>query len=165
MGRYHSLAALSGVIMMGPAASSPHIIEAEKFVLRDAQGNVRGWMGVIGKGSELTLGNANARPMVGLMVSVDSSDLHFFGSRKSGMNLGVNSGDPAFSMIGAEGKGGAVFASAKDGPSLALEDGKGFSAVLGTTKLETPANGVAHHTSAASVILLDKDKKVIWRAP
>jgi hypothetical protein len=81
------------------------------------------------------------------------------------MNLGVNSGDPAFSMIDAEGSGRAGVAFAKDGPSLTLEDAKGFSTVVGTTQLETPVNGEAHHTSAASVIFFDKNKKVIWQAP
>jgi hypothetical protein len=159
------LAALSAVVSMGQAAPSPRVVEAQKFILKDANGNVRGWMGVIGNGSELTLGNANAQPMMGLMVSTDSSDLHFFGSRKSGMNLGVNSGDPAISMIDAEGNGGAGITFAKDGPSLTLEDRNGFSTVVGTTQLETPGNGETHHTSAASVALLDKGKKVIWRVP
>jgi hypothetical protein len=159
------LAALSTLVLMGQAAPSPRVVEAQRFVLKDANGNVRGWMGVIGKGSELTLGNVNAQPMMGLMVSEDSSDLHFFGSRKSGMTLGVNSGDPALSMMGAEGIGGAGITIAKDGPSLTLQDGRGFSAVVGTAQLETPTNGKTHQTSAASVVLFDKGKKVIWQAP
>ena len=158
-------AALYAPGLMGQAAPSPRVVEAQKFILKDANGNVRGWMGVIGEGSELTLGNAHAQPMMELMVSTDASDLHFFGTRKSGMNLGVNSGDPAFSMIDAEGSGRAGVAFANDGPSLTLEDAKGFSTVVGTTQLETPANGEAHHTSAASVIFFDKNKKVIWQAP
>ena len=158
-------AALYAPGLMGQAAPSPRVVEAQKFILKDANGNVRGWMGVIGEGSELTLGNAHAQPMMELMVSKDASDLHFFGSRKSGMNLGVNSGDPGLSMIDAEGSGRAGVAFANDGPSLTLEDGKGFSTVVGTTQLETPANGEAHHTSAASVVLLDKDRRVIWRTP
>jgi hypothetical protein len=157
--------ALSALVLMGQAAPSPRVVEAQKFVLKDTDGNVRGWMGVIGKGSELTLGNVNRQPGMTLMVSLDASDLHFFGSRKSGMTLGVNSGDPALSMIDAEGNGGAGIAFAKDGPSLTLEDGRGFSTVVGATQLETTAKGGAHQTSAASVVLFGKDKKVIWQAP
>lgn len=159
------LAALSAVVLMGQAAPSPRVVEAQRFVLKDADGKVRGWLGVIGKGSELTLGNANAQPMMGLMVSTDSSDLHFFGSRKSGMTLSVNSGDPALAMMGAEGIGGAGIGFAKDGPSLTLKDGNGFSAVVGATQLETPTSGKTHQTSAASVMLFDKSKKLIWQAP
>jgi len=157
-------AAISAVVLMGQAVPSPRVVEAQKFILKDENGNVRGWMGVIGKGSELTLGNANAQPMMELMVSTDASDLHFFGSHKSGINLGVNSGDPALSMIDTEGNEAGI-ALAKDGPSLALKDAKGFFTVVGTTQVETPANGEANRTSAASVALFDKNKKVIWRAP
>jgi hypothetical protein len=157
--------ALSALVLMGQAVPSPRVVEAQKFVLKDADGNVRGWMGVIGKGSELTLGNVNRQPGMTLMVSPDSSDLHFFGSRKGGMTLGVNSGDPALSMIDAEGNGGAGIAFVKDGPSLTLEDGKGFSTVVGATQLETTAKGAAHQISAASIVLFGKDRKVIWQAP
>ena len=74
---------LSAILLMGQAAPSPKVLEAQRFVLKDSEGNVRGWMGTIGNGSELTLGNVNAQPMIRLIVSTDSGDLHFFGSRKN----------------------------------------------------------------------------------
>jgi hypothetical protein len=156
---------LSAVILMGQAAPSPRVVEAQRFILKDTDGNVRGWMGTIGKGSELSLGNVNAQPMMRLIVSTDASDLHFFGSRKSGMNLGLDSGNPDISMMGAGGNGGARITFGKDGPALTLEDAKGFSAIMGTAQLEKPANTGAHSASAASIILLDRDKKVIWQTP
>jgi hypothetical protein len=159
------LAALSAFVLMGQAAPVPRVVEAQKFVLKDANGSVRGWLGIIGHGSELTLGNADQQPRMTLMVSVDASNLHFFGSRKSGMTLGVDSGDPSLSMIGADGEGGAGITFGKDGPSLTLEDSKGFSTVLGSTQLQNAANNESQHRSAASVVLLDKDKKVMWRTP
>ena len=73
------LALFSAAILMGQAAPSPRVVEAQRFILKDSDGNVRGWMGTIGKGSELILGNVNAQPMIRLIVSTDSSDLHFFG--------------------------------------------------------------------------------------
>jgi hypothetical protein len=159
------LAFLSAVILMAQAAPFPRVVEAQRFILKDSDGNVRGWMGTIGKGSELALGNVNAQPMMRLIVSIDSSDLHFFGSRKSGMNLGLDSGNPDISMIGAEGKGAAGITFRERGPSLTLEDAEGFSTIVGATQLEKPTNTRAHLTSAASIILLDKDKKVIWQTP
>ena len=156
--------ALAAIVLMGQAAPSPRIVEAQKFVLKDANGNVRAWLGIIGNGSELTLGNVNAQPMISLEVSNDSGDLHFYGSRRSGMNLGVNSGNPSISILDADGHGGAGINFGKSGPSLELEDGKGFSAVIGTSQIENP-DRQAQQTSAASVVLFDKDKKVIWRAP
>jgi hypothetical protein len=159
------LAVLLAVILMGQAAPSSRVVEAQRFILKDSDGNVRGWMGTIGKGSELSLGNVNAQPMMRLIVSTDASDLHFFGSRKSGMNLGLDSGNPDVSMMGAEGNGAARITFGKNGPALTLEDAKGFSAIMGKAQLEKPASTGDHHTSAASIVLLDKDKKVIWQTP
>jgi len=156
--------AFSTVILMGQAAPSPRIVEAQKFVLKDANGNVRGWMGIIGKGSELTLGNVNSQPMISLEVSTDSGDVHLYGSRRSGMNLGINSGNPSISIVDSDGQGGAGLNFGKNGPSLKLEDGRGFSAVMGTSQVENP-DRQAQYTTTASITLFDKDKKVIWRAP
>jgi hypothetical protein len=164
-GTIATLAILSAIILMGQVAPSPRVLEAQRFVLKDSDGNVRGWMGTIGQGSELILGNVNAQPMIRLIVSTDSSDLHFFGSHKSGMNLGLDSGNPDISMIGAEGNGEVRITFKEPGPSFTLEDAKGSSTIVGATQLEKPANRKADLTSAASIILLDNDKKVIWQTP
>ena len=157
--------ALWGVGSLSQASPVPGVIEAQKVVFKDAHGNVRGWIGVFGKGSELMLGNDQAQPMMRLLVSSDASDLHFFGSQNSGMNLGIDSGDPAVSMVSALGNGGAGIAFAKHGPSLTLKDGTGFSTVIGATELESSAGTAVNHHSAASIVLLDKDRKMIWEAP
>jgi len=157
--------AFSAVILMGQAAPSPRIVDARKFVLKDANGNVRGWMGIVGEGSELVLGNDSARPMITLKVSTDAGDLHFYGSRSSGMNLGVNSGSPSVSIQDADRQGSAGLTFGKNGPSLSLEDGNGFSTVVGTSQIENPSDSQARYTSAAAVVLFDTNKKVIWRAP
>ena len=159
------LVLLSAVLLMGQATPSPRVLEAQRFVLKDSDGNVRGWMGTIGKGSELVLGNVNAQPMIRLIVSTDSSDMHFFGSGRSGMNLGLDSGTPDISMIGAEGKGTATIAFKDPGPSFTLEDAKGSSTIVGVSQLEKPANRKAGPTPAASIILLDKNKKITWQTP
>jgi hypothetical protein len=159
-----ALTAFSAIVLMGQASPSPRVVEAQKFVLKDADGNVRGWLAIIGKGSELTLGNANAQPMISLEVSTDSGDLHFYGSRRSGMNFGINSGNPSISILNADGQGGAGITFAKNGPSLKLQDGNGFSAVVGTSEIQNN-DRQAKYTSAASVTLFDKNKNVIWRAP
>jgi len=164
-GGFAILVVFSAVILMGQVAPSAHVVEAQRFVLKDKDGNERGWLGTIGKGSELTLGNVNAQPMMRLIVSTDASDLHFFGSRQSGMNLGVDTGNPDISMAGAELNGETRITFGKDGPTLTLKDAKGSSTILGATQLEKPANSGAHPTSAASIVLLDRDKRVIWQTP
>ncbi|MCH8268813.1 MAG: hypothetical protein IH846_14975 [Acidobacteria bacterium] len=49
--------------------------------------------------------------------------------------------------------------------SLILVDAEGFHVVVGATGLITPRTGKTRKTSAASVVLFDKDKKVLWSAP
>ena len=159
------LVVLSAVILMGQVAPPARVVEAQRFVIKDKDGKERGSFATIGKGSELTLGNINAQPMMRLIVSTDASDLHFYGSSQSGMNLGVDTGNPDISMAGAEGSGEARITFGDDGPTMKLEDAKGSSAILGATKLEKPAKRAVHPPSAASLILLDKDKKVIWQTP
>ena len=156
---------LWGVGAISQASPATGVIEAQKVIFKDAKGNVRGWIGVFGKGSELMLGNDQAQPMMRLLVSSDASDLHFFGSQNSGMNLGVDSGDPAVSMAGAGANGAAGIAFTKGGPNLTLKDRSGFSTIVGATELEPLAGAGANHRSAASIVLLDKNKKTIWQAP
>jgi hypothetical protein len=48
---------------------------------------------------------------------------------------------------------------------LNVADAQGFEARLGVADLVTPRTGETHKTSAASVVLFDKDKNVIWKAP
>jgi len=50
-------------------------------------------------------------------------------------------------------------------PSLTVSDNEGFQTTVGTALLETTRTGETHKTSAASVVLFDKDKNVIWKAP
>lgn len=154
-----------GVILMGQSGSAPRVLEAQKFVLKDNDGNVRGWMGSVGKGSELVLGNVNSQPMIRLIVSTDAADLHFFGNRKNGMNLGLEDGNPDISMVGADGSGSVRIGVKDYGPSFALEDTNGSTAILGVTQPEQVATQPAQSRSAASLVLLNKEKKVIWRMP
>jgi hypothetical protein len=58
-----------------------------------------------------------------------------------------------------------VFRTILDGDALRLSDPQGFSASFGVTDLITPSSGETHRTSAASLVLFDKKKNVIWKAP
>jgi hypothetical protein len=159
------LAVLSAIVLMGQAAPPPQVIEAQRFVLKDAKGNVRAWWGLFGKGSEFVLGDTNKQPKMTLKVSDEASDLHFYGGENSGMNLGVDLGNPAISMAGAHGDGRADIAVSTSGPAMTVQDARGFSTVLGAAQLKAPPGAEAKQSSAASVILQDKSGKIIWKAP
>jgi hypothetical protein len=153
---------LSALVLMGQASAPPKVIEAERFVLKDSKGNIRGWMGLFGEGSELTLGNTSKQPMMTLKVSDDASDLHFYGSQHSGMNIGVEIGEPAIAMVGQGGSAEIGFSQL--GPGLTVQDANGFSAIVGVPKTAGAGDAKVHSPSAVSLILLDKTKKVIWKA-
>jgi len=53
----------------------------------------------------------------------------------------------------------------KDGPALSLRDAEGSRAKLGSTDAEDFAPGTSPNPSAASLVMIDKDKGVIWKAP
>jgi len=46
-----------------------------------------------------------------------------------------------------------------------LSDSQGYQTAIGSTDLSTPRTGETHKTSAASVVLIGKDKRVLWSAP
>ena len=60
---------------------------------------------------------------------------------------------------------GEVLADEIDAGHLQTLDADGFEAILGTTDLVTPRTGETHKTSAASLVMFDKNKNVIWKAP
>jgi hypothetical protein len=52
-----------------------------------------------------------------------------------------------------------------NGPSLSISDDQGFQAVVGSVSLLAPSTGGSTRLSAASMVLFDKDRKVIWNVP
>jgi hypothetical protein len=165
------LAGLAGLIILGAgiamaqSAPTPKVIEAQRFVVKDAHGNVRAWLGVFGEGSELILGNSGKQPMMTLQVTERAGDLHFQGQENSGMNLGLDFGVPAISMAGSSGSGQATLRINDAGPSFSLRDSRGFSATVGVPETEPNGTTRSDKRSAASVRLFDKAGRILWSAP
>jgi hypothetical protein len=155
----------SAVIVMAQAAPAPTEVKAQRFVVTDADGTIRGWFESVGDGAELTLGNDKNQPMLRLLVSTDASDLHFFGSHRSGMNLGVDATQPDIAMTNADGAGRAEIAFSKDGPTLALQQRKDFTVIAGAPPAKTVVPYTPSDSAQHSIVVLDKDGKMVWRAP
>jgi hypothetical protein len=49
-------------------------------------------------------------------------------------------------------------------PTIELEDEQGFQTIIGRTDLEAVKTGESRKTSAASMVIIDKEGKVIWKA-
>jgi hypothetical protein len=73
--------------------------------------------------------------------------------------------EPGLLLEDQRGNHRAEFAALEDGPVLRLEDADGNAAILGATQLEAPGTATTAKRRAASLVMLDKEKKVIWKAP
>lgn len=67
-------------------------------------------------------------------------------------------------IVGLRGERGVQLVTQEDVTMLTLRDGNKFEAVIGNTELGT-RTGESRKTSAASVVLVDGDGRVLWRAP
>jgi hypothetical protein len=122
------------------------------------------WKGIPG----LTLYDEKGIERVGLDLKQSGPTLRLVdGESKAGFNMWVAplGGGPDFSMYDAKGELRVDLVAPDGGPSLKLEDQNGYSAILGSTDLLTPSTGRKEMTSAASLTLFGKDKKVLWSAP
>ena len=117
--------------------------------MRDGSGKMRGEFGMDptdAGGATLTVGSVSEKYLV---------TLH--GGDYAWMNLrSAHSGEYINGRLSSESNEGALFS---------LTDGKDYETDIGNTDLLSPRTGVARSTSAASVVLLGKDKKVLWSAP
>jgi hypothetical protein len=82
------------------------------------------------------------------------------------LSMGISpSGGSDFSMYDSKLNQRVSLVVADGKPTLELNDKEGFSATFGATDLIVPKTGRTESTSAASIVLFGKDKKVLWSAP
>lgn len=155
---------IGSVLLMGQA-SPKRTVEANEFVLKDSSARIRGRLSIKNDGPMLELlGNSGETGAV-LAVGADGAGLSlgYGNSRYMPVNLTMGKSGPDLNLNDATGH---IHLSILSGsPSLELLDKEGFITAIGGTDLKTPATGETHKTSAASVVLFDKDKKVLWKAP
>jgi hypothetical protein len=130
--------------------------------LYDDAGKLRAWLYVTRVVPYFDLLDAAGKTRALLQVLHEVPGLWFYDpAGKLRVALGVTPEGPGLKLYGAAGKGGVDI----NQNSLSVTDVQGFESVVGVTGLETPATGETHTTSAASVTLFGKDRKVIWHAP
>jgi hypothetical protein len=83
---------------------------------------------------------------------------------KNGNDFGLSSLDALALNFSLNTKFGSLVLNGDKG-NIVLKDKDGFETSIGTTDLVTTRTGETHKTSGASVVLFDKDKKVLWQAP
>ena len=117
------------------------VIEAERFVLKDDQGRIR---------AELSMWFEHPT----LQMYDVEGETHTL----------VGEGVIAVYRDGILGEG-SIFMDGGLVPSIRILDNEGFEAVLGSTSTVETRTGRTNQTSAASLILFGKDRRVIWSAP
>ena len=126
-------------------APSKKTVEANEFILKDFAGKARARLAV----------SESSVPYLELldgMIRLKNTE------SKEGIYLtpqGISFGDSKTEWVEV------VFGKDR----LKLVDAEGYSATLGVTDLSNSRTGEKRKTSAASLILVDKDKNILWKAP
>ena len=161
------LVVLALVVVMGQAAPKK-TIEANEFTLKDESGNIRARLFVTAKTTtKMTVpGFAEpvpvtyqAKPTLALYDEkgqangiIDDDSVTFIKSRVSLSGGVLSLGDQTSAVVVSP-------------YSVALFDEQGFETTLGRRALVTPRSGETQMRSAASIVMFDKNKNVIWKVP
>lgn len=147
----------------------PKNIEAESFVLKDPNGRVRAELAMSGEGPSLKFRDQNGTALVTLSL-LDSAPggpllLLSDGQHRSSLSMSVASGSGSqLSLIGERADIQAHIGVAPDGTTLELTDKDGFTTSIGNG-VKAAKNGQAKTTTAGSITLYGKDRRVLWSAP
>jgi hypothetical protein len=181
------------VFVMAPVPPN-RTVEAEKFELEDGKGKTRAMLSVVEGNSVLTLYGPQGSKEMGAFAEIGAGPVGPFfsfvdsnGKNRAELDLGNGSAPPeltlfdehgtsVLSLVGGEagelrlGRAGGEdhFLAAVApgvGPYLSLSDNEGFRTAIGSTDLVNSRTGRTRRTSAASVVLFGKDKRVLWAAP
>ncbi len=120
------LAGIAGVVLMGQAKPSTvaKVVEAEKFVLRDTAGKIRGELKVDGGSTFLILNDENERSRFQAFVYSKGGSLNLFGEGKSRATLRSSSGG-SLNLHDSAGKDRVKLFVVFDNPYLFFKDKSG----------------------------------------
>jgi hypothetical protein len=187
-----ALLAATAFLVMGQVPSN-RTIAAEKFELKDGNGKTRAMLSIVDGNSALTLYGPQGSKQVGAFVEIGAGPTGPFfslvdsngksraeldlgnGSTPPGLTLFDEHGTSVLSLVGGEagelrlGRAGGedhfwAGVAPGVGPYLSLSDNEGFLTAIGNTDLVNTRTGRTRRTSAASVVLFGKDKRVLWAA-
>jgi hypothetical protein len=152
-----------------PAPVLPKNIEAESFVLKDANGHVRAELSMDGDGPSFKLRDQAGSALVTLSLrdASPSGPLLLLSDPQhhAGLSMSIVEGQGSqLSLIGERADIQAHIGVTPDGTSLELSDKDGFTTSIGNGT-QPAKNGQVKKTSAASIVLFNKDRKVLWSTP
>ena len=152
-----------------PPLVLPKNIEAESFVLKDPAGHVRAELSMSGTGPSFKLRDASGSALLTLSLNDSAPGGPFLllsdPAHHAGFSLSVLEGAGSqLTLMGEKPDVGAHIAVAPEGTSLEISDPEGFRANIGNG-VQPTKGGQTKKTTAASITLFNKDRKVLWSAP
>jgi hypothetical protein len=152
-----------------PAPVMPKNIEAESFILKDANGRVRAELSMGGTGPSFKLRDQSGTALVTLSLNDDAPAGPFLllsdPKHHAGLSMSILEGAGSqLTLTGARADIQAHIGVTPDGTTLALSDQDGFTTNIGNG-VQPSKGGQIKKTSAASITLFNKDRKVLWTAP
>lgn len=159
------LALAASVLLLGQTASK-RTVEANEFILSDANEKHRAALTLDEtKGPSLTLYDANQKERVRLALSDRGARMVFLdGNGSERVTLSVENDITSLRLSRPEGSSVSLDVATL-GAGMAVTDKDGFKTAIGTTGLLTRGTAEMCKTSSASVVLSNKDNRVIWKAP
>ncbi len=139
-----ALIAVSVLILMGQSASKGHVVEAQRFIVRDAEGLVRAELGLSDGATVLKLYGQRGTTQARLDTGTGGGQLE----------LRDDSGK-AYSGLWAGSAGAMVYAHDQDDNEI----------FLGSLKTGDARSGKLRITGKPLIVMMDKNEKDIWRAP
>ncbi len=151
------------------APITPDQIEAHSFVLKDTNGKVRAELSMTGTGPGLKLRDESGTALVTLALNDDNPQgpllLMSDPRHHAGFSVSVLNGNGSqLSLSGERPDIQARMAVASTGTSFEMSDADGFTTSIGNG-LQTGKGKQPKQTTAASITLYGKDRKLLWSAP
>jgi hypothetical protein len=155
-----------------PATAAPAVpekIEAGSFILKDSTGKVRAELSMAGTGPAFKLRNENGTPQVSISL-IDGAPqgpvmLLSDSQHQASVSISVLQGmGSQLSLVGARPDIQARMAVTPDGTTLEMSDSEGFTTSIGNG-LQAGKGKQPKKTTAASVTLYGKDRKLLWSTP
>jgi len=147
----------------------PDKIEAGSFVMKDSNGKIRAELSMAATGPTFKLLDENGAPHLTLSLNDSSPQgpmmLMSDSQHHAGFSLSVLEGmGSQLSLVGARPDIQARMVVAPDGTSLEMSDADGFTTSIGNG-MQVSKGKQPKKTTAASVTLYGKDRKVLWSTP
>ena len=151
---------LASALVISGQAKTNKVVEAYEFRLVDGSGKVLGSLGQNETGAILKLTDANDKVVTALGATNMGATVTLL--NPSGYSALLSEG--ALLLNGPSGHV-TISVEKEAGPNISVTDKEGYSSILGRSDLIVPNTGKKEQTPAASLVMVNKDNKVMWSAP